>query len=158
MVAKYGTSSYADVLFDFWSSDFWSSDFWSSHRQTDRQTDRKRCIWAHHAYAQVGSTRAVLEHWSATICMENSHSSNHNIPPWYGSKRSNQMLHLHCKVLESNVQMRKHNTNPRKHFPQLDKKMIEANKSTKLEHNNMCEWPYLKESLTEMVTVRHQRC
>ena len=43
--------------YDFWSSDFSSSDFLSSLNFGQVQTDRKRCIWAHRAYAQVGSKK-----------------------------------------------------------------------------------------------------
>ena len=37
-------------------------EFWSSHRQTDGQTDRKRCILAHRAYAQACSKTGTIRH------------------------------------------------------------------------------------------------
>ena len=41
------------------SSELLSSDFWYSDRQTDRRTDGKRRIRAHHALAQVGSKTTI---------------------------------------------------------------------------------------------------
>ncbi len=38
------------------------SEFLSSHFVTDRRTDRKRRIWAHRAWAQVGSKKLSLYH------------------------------------------------------------------------------------------------
>ncbi len=50
--------SFKFSVYLFWIYNFLSSDFWSSLNFgyiTSRQTDRKQCIRAHRAYAQVGS-------------------------------------------------------------------------------------------------------
>ncbi len=64
------------ILFEIWiiiKSEFWSSD----DRQTDRQTDGKRCIYAHRAVCTAGlknlfcwvqacSSLDELDHWMTT--------------------------------------------------------------------------------------------